>query len=127
MEKWAGLGEVPVKPRGGTFADREHPALAVFALPHDQGAGGGIVIAGIEVGHFRAPDTGGVEEFQNCTVAQAERIGDVGFGEEALDFQFVEGFGQVASLFAREIQIGGGIGRDVARAAEPGEEAADAT
>ncbi len=59
-------------------------------------------------------------------VPQAEGIGGVGDGEEALDFVFVEGFGQAAGLFAGQVEIGGGIGGDGAGAAEPGEEAPDA-
>ena len=37
-----------------------------------------------------------------------------------------EGLGQVAGLFARQVEIGGGVGGDDAGAAQPGEEAADA-
>jgi hypothetical protein len=36
----------------------------------------------VEVGHFGAADAGGVEEFQDGAVAQAEGIGGVGLGEK---------------------------------------------
>ena len=36
---------------------------------------------------------------------------------------FVEGLGEAAGLFARQVEIGGGVGGDGAGAAEPGEEA----
>ena len=41
VEKGTGLGEVAVEPGGSALADGEHPALAVLAIAHDQGAGGG--------------------------------------------------------------------------------------
>ena len=47
-------------------------------------------------------------------------------GEQELDFRRVEGFRQVAGLFARQVEIGGGVGGDDAGAAKPGEKAADA-
>jgi hypothetical protein len=72
----------------------------------------------------------GVEEFEDGAVAQAEGIGGVGTGEEAGeeagDFFGGEGFGEVAGLFARQVEIGDGVGGDEAGAAEPSEEPADA-
>ncbi len=117
------FGEEAVEPGGGALAHGQHPALAVLALADHQGAGGGIVVAVVEVGHFAAPDAGSIEEFEDGAVAQAEGIGGVGDGEEALDFLFVEGFGQAAGLLARQVEIGGGIGGNGAGAAKPGEEA----
>ena len=86
VEERAGLGEVAVEPGGGAFADGQQPAFAVLALAHEQGAGGGIVVAVVEVGHFGAADAGGVEEFEDGAVAQAEGVGGVGDGEQAVDF-----------------------------------------
>ena len=125
VEEWAGLAKEAIEPSGGAFADGQHPALAVLALSDDEGAGGGLIVAVIEVGHFSAPDAGGVKEFEHGAVAQAEGIGRVGDGEQALDFIRGEGFRKVAGLFARQIEIGSGIGRDNTGAAEPGKEAAD--
>jgi len=93
VEERAGFGEVAVEPGGGALADGQHPAFAVLAFAHDQGVGGGVVVAVVEIGHFTAPDAGGVEEFEDGAVAQAEGIGGVGDGEEALDFLGAEGFG----------------------------------
>ena len=126
VEERAGLGEEAFKPCGGALADGQHAVLAVLALADEEGAGVGIVVAVVELGHFAAANAGGVEEFEDGAVAQAEGVGGVGDGEEALDFVFVEGFGQAAGLFAREVEIGGGVGGDGACAAEPGEEAANA-
>ena len=126
VEERAGFGEVAVEPGGGAFADGQQAAFAVLALADEQGAGGGIVVAVIEVGHFGAADAGGVEEFEDGAVAQAEGIGGVGDGEQALDFLVAEGFREVAGLFARQVEVGGGVGGDDAGAAEPGEEAPDA-
>jgi hypothetical protein len=80
----------------------------------------------VEVGHFAAPHPGGVEEFEHGAIAQAEGIGGVGNGEQALDFLFAEGFGELGALFARQVEIGGGVGGDGAAAAEPGKKAPDA-
>jgi hypothetical protein len=126
VEERAGFGEKAVEPGGGALADGQHAALAVFALANDQGAGGGIVVAVVEVGHFTAANAGGVEEFEHGAIAQAEGIGGVGDGEQALDFLFAEGFWQLGALFARQVEIGGGVGGDGAGAAEPGKEAPDA-
>ena len=127
VDEWARLGEEAVEPGGGALADGQHAVLAVLALADEEGAGVGIVVAVVELGHFAPANAGGVEEFEDGAVAQAEGIGGVGDGEKALDFVFVEGFGQAAGLFAREVEIGGGVGGDAAGSAEPGEEAADAT
>jgi hypothetical protein len=126
VEERAGFGEEAVEPGGGALADGEHAAFAVLAFAHDQGAGGGIVVAVVEVGHFAAADAGGVEEFEHGAVAQTEGIGGVGDGKQALDFLFVEGFGELGALFAWQVEIGSGVGGDGAAAAEPGEETADA-
>jgi hypothetical protein len=80
----------------------------------------------IEVGHFGAADAGGVEEFQNGAVAQAEGVGWIGDGEQEVDFLFVKSFRELGGLFSWQVEIGGGVGGDDAGAAEPGEEAADA-
>jgi hypothetical protein len=122
----AGIGQETVKPFGGALADGEQAAFAAFSLADVEGAGGGIVVAMVELGHFGSPDTGGVEEFEDGAVAQAEGIGGVGAGEQAVDFFGAEGFGEVAGLFARQVEIGGGVGGDDAAAAEPGEQPADA-
>ena len=53
--------EVFLQPPRGAFPNRQQPALAGLALAHQQGAGGGIEIAVVETGHFRAPHAGGVE------------------------------------------------------------------
>ena len=126
VEERAGFGEVAVEPSGGALADRQHPALAVLALAHEQGPGVGIVVAVVEIGHFGAADAGGVEEFEYGAVAQAEGIGGIGNGEQALDFLGSRYFGSAAGLLARQVEIGGGVGGDDAGTAEPGEEAPDA-
>ena len=84
-----------------------------------------IVVAGVELGQFAAANAGGVEEFQNRAVAQADGVGGIGQGEEAVEFLCAEGFGEAAGLLAREIEVGGRVGREGAAAAQPGEEAAD--
>ena len=80
----------------------------------------------VKVGHFGAAHAGGVEKFEHGAIAQAEGVGGVGNGKEALDFLLAEEFGEVAGMFARQVEIGGGVGGDDAGAAEPGEEAPDA-
>ena len=126
VEERAGFREVTAKPTGGAFTYRQHAAFTIFAFAHDQGAGGGVVVAVVEIGHFAAADAGGVEEFEDSAVAQAEGVGRIWNGEETVDFLFVKGFGELGGLFARQIEVGGGVGWDGAGAAEPGEEAADA-
>lgn len=81
MEERAGVGEIAVEPGGGALADGQHPAFAALALAHEQRAGGGIVVAAVEPGHFAAPDASGVEEFEHGAVAQAEGVGGIRDGE----------------------------------------------
>ena len=80
----------------------------------------------IEAGHFGAPHAGGVEEFQHRAVTQAEGIGGVGQGEQALDFVESQDFGQVLGLFARQVEVAGRVGRDRTRTAQPSEKPLDA-
>ena len=127
VEERAGFGEEAVEPGGGALADWQHAVLAVLAFALDQGSGVGIIVAVIEIGHFGAPDAGGVEELQNCTVAQAEGVGGVGDGQQEPDFLPAEVFRKWAGLLARQVEIGGRIGGDDTGAAEPGEEAPDTT
>ena len=68
VEERPGLGQVAVEPCGGAFADREHPAFSALATADHQRAGGGFVVAVVEIGHFGAPDAGGVEKFQHGAV-----------------------------------------------------------
>jgi hypothetical protein len=120
IEKRSGFGKEAVQPCGGTLADGQHPTFAVLTFSYDQGVGGRIVVAVVQVGHFGPPNAGGVENFEHGAVAQAKGIDGVGDGEQAFDFLDCEGFGQVAGLFTRQVKIGGGIGRNGAGAAEPG-------
>ena len=77
---------------GGTLSDGQQAAFAVLAFADQQGAGGGIVVAMVEIGHLGAADAGGVEEFEHGAVAQAEGIGGVWLGEQAGDFVGTQGF-----------------------------------
>ena len=80
----------------------------------------------VEIGHFGAADAGGVKKFEHGAITQAKGIGGVGDGEEALDFFCAEGFGEVAGLFARQVEVGGGVGGNDAGAAKPGEKPTNA-
>jgi len=80
IEERPGFSQVAVQPPSGPFAHRQQAAFVVFAMADEQRAGAGVVIAVIEFGHFGAADAGGVEEFKDCAVAQAERVGRVGQG-----------------------------------------------
>ena len=120
-EMRAGIGQKALHPCGGTRADGQHPAFAAFATAHGERAAVRIVVAEVEVGHFGAADAGGVEEFEHRTVAQAKGIGDVGQGEETRDFALIKGFWQLADVFARQVEVGSGVGRDGAIAAHRGE------
>ena len=53
--------------------------------------------------------------------------GEVRDCEQKSDFVFVEGFWKRAGLFSRQIEIGGWIGGNGPRAAEPSEKSAEAT
>jgi hypothetical protein len=128
VEKGAGLGEEAVEPCGGALADGEHPAFAVLALANDQSAGGGIVVAVIEVGHFRAADAGGVNGVRPrgftklCLIMNALGMtrfsryltGGVGLevagGEQAAVDEFVEGFEGVGDDL---VPVAEGVARDV--------------
>ena len=127
VKQRAGLGQVTVQPPRGTLADGEQAAVAVFTLAHEQGEGGGIEVALVELGHFAAADAGGVEEFEDGAVAQAEGIVGVRKGEQTVDFLRREGFGKAASLLARQVEIGCRVGGNHSGAAKPGEEAPHAS
>ena len=81
-KEWSGFCQIADQPRCGACADRQQATFAALATTHKQGAGAGIEIAVVEVGHFGATDTGCVEEFQDRAVAQAEGISGVGLGEQ---------------------------------------------
>ena len=126
VEVRASFREEAAEPGCGTLADRHHATLPTLSLADHQDTGGRVVVAVIELAHLAAPDAGGVEEFKNGPVAEADGIGGVWDGEEAGDFLGAQAFGQLPTLLAGEVEIGGGIGGDDAGAAEPGEEAPDA-
>ena len=126
IEERAGFGEEAVEPEGGPATDGQEAAFVVLAMADQQGVGGGVVVAGVELGHFGAPYAGGVEEFEDGAVAQAHGIGGVGQREEPVEFFRAEGFGEAAGLLAGQIEVGGGIGGEGAAATEPGEETPDA-
>ena len=54
IEERPGLGEEAVEPGGGAFADGQEAGFSVFAFPDEQGAGGGIVVAVIELLRLRS-------------------------------------------------------------------------
>ena len=126
VEERSGFGQEAVEPEGGAAPDGQETAFVVLAVANQQGVGGGIVVAGIELGHFGSADAGGVEEFEDGAVAQAHGIGGVGQREEPVEFFRAEGFGEAAGLLAGQIEVGGGIGGEGAAATEPGEETPDA-
>ena len=72
-KEWSGFCQIADQPRCGAFADRKQATFAAFATTHEQGAGVGIEIAVVEVGHFGAADASGVEKFQDGAVAQVLR------------------------------------------------------
>ena len=123
----AGIPRMPVEPCGGAVADGKHAAFAAFAAADVEGFRVRVVIAMVEVGQFGAADAGGVEEFEDGAVAQAEGIGGVGNGEQKTDFLRAESLRELACLFAWKVEIGGGVRGDDSGAAEPSEESAQAT
>ena len=82
----AGFGEVAGEPEGSVAADGEQAALAVLSPADEEGAGVGIVVADLQPSHLGAADAGGVEEFEDGAVAEAERAAGVGQREQAVDF-----------------------------------------
>lgn len=122
---WAAFLEVVFQPVERRFADGKEAVFASFSFADEEGLAAGIEVAEVELGEFASPGTGGVEGFQNGAVPDAERVADVGQGHKVCEFFFAESFGQAALLFAREFQVGGGVGREVVVFAEVGKEALD--
>jgi hypothetical protein len=93
IEEWSTLGQIALHPCGGTFSNWQHPAFPALALANDQRAGGGFVIAMVEMAHFTAPNAGGVEKFEHRAITQAKGIGWVGDSQQPRDFLGIERFG----------------------------------
>ncbi len=123
-EARAGFGQVAVEPEGGAGAHGQQPAFAALALADEEGLDGRVVVGAVQAGEFGAADAGGVEEFEDGAVAQAEGVGGIWEGEDAVDFLRGEGFGEALGLFAGQVEVGGGVGGEDGVAAQPGEEPA---
>ena len=81
----AALREKPIQPNRRPLPERHHPALASLALADQQGPVGRVVIATVEVRHFRAANARGVKQLEDRPVAQAERVRRVGDRHHPVD------------------------------------------
>ena len=84
-EQRANVVEVFLDPAQGARADGDDAVLHALALADEHGSLVAVEVAQVELHEFAAPHAGGVEELQYGAVAQAERVGDVGYGEDGLD------------------------------------------
>ena len=122
FEPWPGGFEIAAEPVNGALAERDGAAFAALAFPHGEDASGEVDVFEVELGHLRATQAAGVEDFQNAAVAQAEHVAGVGQGEEVGEFVVAEGFGEDFGGLAREFEVCCGIGLQDVLAAEPCEE-----
>ena len=120
------IGQKTVEPGGGARANGQHPAFAALAPADGERLTVRIVVAEVEAGHFGAADAGGVEEFEDRAVAQAEAVAGVGRLKQKGEFGRRERFWKLARLFAGQVEVRRRVGRDDPVAAQPGEEPADA-
>ena len=114
--------EVFFEPMQGGFADGQEAVFVPLSLADEEGLAAWIKIAEVELGDFAAPRAGGVEGFQDGAVPDAERVADVGQVHERGQLLAAEAFGKAALLFAREFEIGGGVGGKVVGFAKVGKE-----
>ncbi len=114
--------EIFAEPLEGAVADGDDAVFPVFAFADGEDAGLWIEVFIVEPDEFGAADAGGVEELQDGAVAETERVGDVGYGEDGADLLGAERAGKATGLFAGEFEFAGGVGFEHVGAAEPGEE-----
>ena len=65
--------------------------------------------------------SGAVEEFEHGAVADAERVADVGHGDDGFDLVEAERFLGQAFFGARQFEFAGGVGGEAVLFGEPGE------
>ena len=114
--------EVALQPREGALSGGDMAVFVAFGLADEEGATLRIEVSEFEPDGFATSDSGGVEGFEESTVAQAKRFLDVGEVEKFFHLVTGEAFFGESVFSAREFEVGCRVGREIVVAAEVGEE-----
>lgn len=106
-------------------ADGNVTIFPALAQAHAHQAAGEIHIGEFQIAQLIAADAGGVKDFEDGAVAQAERGGHIRHGEHPLDLVRAENDLGQAMLGAGHFEISGGILRQVSVPDEPAKETDD--
>ena len=114
--------EVALQPREGALSGGDMAVFVAFGLADEEGATLRIEVSEFEPDGFATSDSGGVEGFEESTVAQAKRFLDVGEVEKFFHLVTGEAFFGESVFSARKFEVGCRVGREIVVAAEVGEE-----
>ena len=124
-EQGADVVEVLLQPGQGARSDGHDAVLAPLAQADVQQPALALQVGEFQAHQLGAADAGGVKQFEQGAVAQAQGIGDVGLRQHGLDLGGAQrGDGQ-ALLGAGHFEVGGGVGVEVVPPAEPRKEVHD--
>ena len=109
------------EPRCCAFADGHVAVFLAFALAHYDQPTVKLKIEQFQIHHFDASQSGGVDHFQDCAIAQAQRVGEIRLQHHLLDLRHGEDvFGQRAAQ-ARQIDLRCRVVQDVVLPRHPAE------
>lgn len=111
--------EVAFQPAEGAVADGNDAVLVAFALADLERLALAVEVVQFELCEFAAAESGAVKDFEHGAVADAERVGDVGHGDDGFDLVQAERFLGQAFFRAWHFEFGGGVGKDGVLFAEP--------
>ncbi|OQC18328.1 MAG: hypothetical protein BWX54_02449 [Verrucomicrobia bacterium ADurb.Bin018] len=114
--------EIAFEPGDGARADGHDAVFLPFAAPDGERAPLGVEVGEFEAAEFGAAQAATVKEFEHRAIAHAERIGDVGHGEQRLDLAESQRRRGQALFHARQFQLAGRIVEDDVLFGEPAEE-----
>ena len=124
-EAWAGEVEVEAEPEEGAFGDWDVAVFRAFAAADEDGGPLEVDVADGEVDQFLAAQGAGVEDFEDGTVAQAERARHIRLRQQRRHLGRAEGRFGKPPVRSRHQEIAGRVGRQLTAAPQPGEEVAD--
>jgi hypothetical protein len=104
-KKWSCRFEVGTNPGDGPPTHRDDPILLPLAKPDMDRAMIGIEVLEFQIAEFCTSQPVGIKEFQDCSVTDAEWIGDVWYGKEASDLSDCQGDARKTLLGPRKDQI----------------------
>ena len=118
----ASVAKIVLEPGGGFLAERQAAALATFTPGHEDLQAPEVDVAGLELSKLGVADGGGVQDFQDGPVTDAERRGDVGTAQQGLGLAFGEELARHRPGHLGLAQVSGGIDQDRGLAGQVAEE-----